>query len=253
VRIRVGSIPSILFFSLTTVLLLSFGLAEDAFADRAGSEISNPTQTNAYASYNTDTNQVQVSWNFNTLPADTVCLLKGDFVWYEDLNADHTSGVSGVDYDKVTGFIPLHYSVVSSSPENIVNGAQTAEVVPCENGSIRIDIDIILSHSENINNYKDLEIFLTFYVAEPDGSLNVADASRIDEVFVMYTSSSTWDTAAKNYGCGGQIGSTLYIDQSAERIHGNNGDNCHAPEFEYVALNSNQWIDIGMDDSPGLE
>jgi hypothetical protein len=234
---------------------LTFSFVPSAFAV-AGSEFSNPTQTNAYASYNIETNDVQVKWNFNTLPTDTVCLLKGDFVWYEDLNDKHTSGVKGVDYDKVTGFIPLYYSVVSSSPVNVVNGGGTAEVVPCEDGLIRIDLDVIMSHSLNVNNYEDLEIFLSFYVAEPDGSLNLADTSRIDEVFVLYTSINIWDEDAQDYGCGGQIGSTLYIDKSgtngATAIHGNNGDNCDGADFKYYELQSKEWVDMGMTNYPAL-
>jgi len=251
--------------SLVTVFLLSFGLAEDAFAISAGSEFT-PTQPNANVSFDNATKQIQVDWNFTTggVNAPETCLLKGDFVWYEDLNAKHTSGKAGVDYDKTTGFIPIHYSVVSSNPTVVDT---LSEEIPCENGSIRIDIDTIMSHSENINNYEDLEIFLSFYVANADGSLNLADASRIDEVFVMYTPNNVFDDAAyRGYGCGdsndngigNQIGSVLYVDASGSDVdgepsliaYGDNGDNCG----DHLYLENNEYVDIGPtgSSSPGV-
>jgi len=247
-------------FSLLLVIsmvLFTVGLSQMPSADAisAGSEFT-PTQPNANVSFNNVTKQIQVDWNFTTgISAPETCLLKGDFVWYGDLNDKHSSGVSGVDYDKVTGFIPLFYSTVSSSPVTVVNGA-AAEVVPCT-GSTKIDIDTIMNHSENINNYSDLEIFLTFYVPNADGSLNLADASRIDEVFVMYAPTSIFDEDAyRDYGCGddfgtdndgigNQIGSTLYIDASGSNdsviAYGDNGDNCG----DHLYLENDEYVDIG--------
>jgi len=246
VRIRVGSIPSILFFSLTTVLLLSFGLADDAFATADFS----PVQPNAYVSYNNSTNEVQVNWDFNTggVDAPVTCLLKGDFVWHEDLNNKHTSGVSGVDYDKVNGFIPIHYSVVSSNP-TIIGDTKTTEVIPCQ-GSTRIDLDTVMNHSENINNYLDLEIFLSFYALDADTSItletfNFQSSTYMDQIFVFYTPTATWSDAAKNYACAGEPGNVLYLDASASDgsliAHGNNGDNCD----QYLYIENNEYVDIG--------
>jgi len=235
-----------LFLVLLSVLVISLVGFNDAFAITAGPEYT-PTQPNALASYDNVKNQITVTWNFDNLPVNTTCLLKGDFVWYEDLNDKHTTGVSGVDWDKVTGFIPLQYAVVSPTPVTINATTIYTEVIPCTDGNMRIDIDTIMNHSLNINNYKDLEIFLSFYVANADGSLSTANASRIDEVFVMYTSSSTFDNVAQKYGCGGQIGSTLYIDQSG--IHGSNGDNCDDGDFKYLVLDPFQWVEIQMDGS----
>ena len=47
------------------------------------------------------------------------------------------------------------------------------------------------------------------------------------------------------YACGGQIGSTLYIDQTG--IHGDNGDNCG----DYLSIADNQWVDISMNPNSG--
>ena len=113
---------------------------------------------------------------------------------------------------------------------------------------MRIDIDTIMNHSQNVNNFQDLQIFLTFYVPNPDGSLNMGNAFRIDEVFVMYTPDSVFDqTAYQTYGCNGQIGSTLYVDASGSGgtviAHGDNGDNCG----DHLYLENNEYVDIGMD------
>ena len=71
---------SIIGLSLVTVFLLSFGLAEDAFA------VFSPTQPNAYVSYDNSTNQIQVDWDYTTggVNAPETCLLKGDFWFYTE-------------------------------------------------------------------------------------------------------------------------------------------------------------------------
>lgn len=240
-------------FAVFAFILTSGIFFDDAFA-RAGSEVT-PTQTNAYASYNIATNDVQVEWDFDTLPADTVCLLKGDFWYYNDLAVDYGNNAPA---DQIKSFTPLYYSPVTSNPTTFqaVNGEPDAyaEETSCS-GSLRIDLDTVMNHSQNVNNYNDLQIFLTFYKAV-NGEFTTASNQRIDEVFVMFTPTSVFATAAQEYGCGGQIGSTLYIDKSgtagATAIHGNNGDNCDGAEFKYVELQSNEWVDIGMDTSPGL-
>jgi len=219
--------------------------ASMAFA-AAGPEFSNPTQTNAYASYNSDTNQVQIEWNFTTLPADTVCLLKSDVRYNENHN-----DADGLE-NYTSSFTPLYYSPLTATPVAIQaanNAADYAEEVSCT-GDMRIDMNTIMNHSQNINNYPDSQIFLTFYKPLSNGDFNVDNENRIDEVFVMYSSVRTFDTDAQEYGCDGQIGSTLYIDQSG--IHGNNGDNCDGVDFKYLSLNSNQYVDIGMVNSPVL-
>lgn len=246
---------SLIGISLVTVFLLSFGLAEDAFAISAGSEFT-PTQPNANVSFDNATKQIQVEWDFTTggVDAPETCLLKGDLNYYENLNDNWSSGVSGVDYDRVRGFIPLYYSVVTATPVPLVLGGGAAEEVPCT-GDIRIDLDTVMSHSQNINNYKDLELFLSFYVANADGSLNLANDARIDEVFVMYTPNHVFDDGAyRAYGCNGQIGSTLYVDASGSNgsliAHGDNGDNCG----DHLYLENNEYVDIGPEgsSSPGV-
>lgn len=230
-------------YKLLTVLafILTSGIFyEDAFATADFS----PVQPNAYVSYNTADNEVQVSWDFTTGSNDApvTCLLKGDFVWHEDLDNKHTSGVPDVDYDKVYGFIPSYYSVVSSSP-TVVNTAKTTEVIPCQ-GNTRIDLNIVMNHSKNINNYKDLEIFLSFYALAANTSVtletfNFQSNTYLDQIFVLYTPTVTWSDGAKNYACNGEPGNVLYIDQSG--IHGNNGDNCN----KYETILDDQWVDIG--------
>jgi len=235
-------------FTVIAFVLISGIIFEDAFAaDRAGNEVT-PTQPNAHASYNSVTNQVQVDWAFtegNNAP--TTCYLKSDIYYYDNLNDPSANAL----YDYIPNFTPTYYSSLTSNPTSIlaVNQAQYAEVVSCT-GTTRIDIDTIMNHALNVNSYTDLQIFLTFYQPNSNGDFDTVDTNRIDEVFVLYSPNIEFDAGTQVYGCGGQIGSTLYVDTSG--IHGNNGDNCDGAEFKYLSLNSNQYVDIGMDTSPGL-
>lgn len=205
-----------------------------------GSEYE-PTQPNALASYNSETKQVNVTWDFNTLPIDTTCLLKGDFYYYSDLNNEyaHGVGIRDIDYNYIKSFIPRFYSAVSDNPITFHHVGNYTENVSCV-GSMKIDLDTVMNHPQNINNFQDSQIFLTFYVLDENGKFSIYNKHRIDEVFVFYTPNDIWNVGAKEYACGGQIGSTLYIDKSG--IHGNNGDNCD----QYVELDSNEWVNIGM-------
>ena len=240
-----------LFAVLAIVLASGIFYGGDAFA-AAGTEFSTPTQTNAYASYNNGTNQVQVSWNFNTLPSDTTCFLKGDVRYNGDLNIVN----GGEEY--IPSFTPRFYSPITSNPVlieavNDLGENQYVEEVSCS-GETRIDIDTIMNHVLNVNNYQELQLFLTFYVPDSNGDFNTSGPNtnlRIDEVFVMYTPVQAWNTGAQDYGCGGQIGSTLYIDASGSNdsliAHGNNGDNC--TEYQYVE--NNEWVEISMEPNDG--
>jgi len=247
--------PGIIGISLVTVFLLSFGLAEDAYAAANFS----PIQPNAYVSYNLDTNEIQVVWDFTTGGDDApeTCLLKGDFAFYTDLDNTHAANQAASDtignqyYDRVTkvfGFIPIYYSVVSSDP-TIIGLQKATEVIPCQ-GSMRIDLDTVMSHELNVYQdgvtpREDLQIFLTFYALNANtGSLtletfNFQSATYMDQIFVFYTPDVTWSDGAKSYACAGEPGNVIYIDQNS--IHGNNGDNCG----EYVELESNEYVDIG--------
>jgi len=241
-----------LFAVFAIVLVSGIFYGGDAFA-AAGTEFSTPTQTNAYASYNNGTNQVQVSWNFNTLPSDTTCFLKGDVRYNGDLNINN----GGENY--IPSFTPRFYSPITSNPVlieavNDLGVNQYVEEVSCS-GETRIDIDTIMNHVQNTNNYQELQLFLTFYTPDSNGDFNTSGSNtnlRIDEVFVMYTPVQAWNTGAQDYGCGGQIGSTLYIDASGSNdsliAHGNNGDNCN----EYLYLENDEYVDIGMVASPVL-
>lgn len=239
------------FLAVTVFVALSLvvpSMVSSAFADHTA------TQPNANVSYNSLTNEVQVDWDFTTGPnAPTTCLLKGDMWFFTDLdNAFNTDQSNSDDPNhqyynhltRITGFVPTHYSVVSSTPTTF----QTiSEVIPCQ-GSTRIDIDIVMSDPSNVKldgvtPREDLQIFLSFYSQHENKNFTF---DIIDEVFVFYTPNVTWSTAAKDYACGGQIGNTIYIDKSAKGIHTNNGDNCN----KYLELESNEWIDI---DSSGNE
>ena len=236
--------------SLVILLVLAIGLSLTfSFIPSAYAANFSPVQPNAYASYNNVTNEVQVEWDFTTggVDAPVTCLLKGDFYFYTDLNTTHDpTGVSGVDYDKVKGFIPIHYSVVSSSP-TIVGTEKKTEVIPCQ-GNMRIDIDTVMIHPSNIdlngNSHLDLQIFLSFYALDADTSVTLEtfayqSSTYMDQIFVAYTPNDTWRQEFQDYACLGEPGNVLYLDQSG--IHGNNGDNCN----QYLELNSNQWVDIG--------
>jgi len=229
---------------LLSILVISVIGVNDVFGINAGPEYT-PTQPNALASYDDINNQITVTWNFDSLPVDTTtCLLKGDFVWQEDLNRNYnvTPAQNELNkvFDKSTSFIPLQYAVVSPTPTTINATTIYTEVIPCTNGEMRIDIDTIMSDSLNINNYKDLQIFLTFYVPNSNGGFSASSSFRIDEVFVFYTPDDIWSNNAKTWACGNQIGSVLYIDQSG--IHGSNGDNCD----KYLVLDPFQWVEIQM-------
>jgi len=232
--------------------ILLIGVNDASATIGAGSEYE-PTQLNAHASYNTLTNQVQVSWNFNATDtsgngAPTTCLLKGDLVYGQNNNVGNLENNSG-------SFIPRFYSTVTTTPtttptityqgNNPATG-QFTEIVTCT-GSMRIDIDTLMNHSENINNYPDLMIFLTFYVPDPNGNFNGGSIYRIDEVFIFYSPVNINSNSNIVWACGGQIGSTLYIDPTG--IHGSNGDNCDGKDYRYFEIESNQWVDIGMKNS----
>jgi hypothetical protein len=209
-------------------------------------------QPNAYVSYNSIDNEVQVEWNFTTGGNDApdTCLLKGDFWYYTDLDNDFN--VNSADnlnplhadyqtYTKIFGFTPIHYSVVSSNP--VTTSAGSAEIIPCQ-GSTRIDIDRVMSNSLNDIDHKDLQIFLSFYTVNGNSpetleTFDFQSDTYVDQIFVMYTPDVSWSTGAKNYACNGEPGNVLYIDQSG--AHGNNGDNCN----QYVEIQSNEWVDIG--------
>ncbi len=222
-----------------------------------------PIQTNAYVSYDNSTNQVQVEWDFTTggVNAPETCLVKGDFWFFTDLDNAYNTDQSDSDtpsdpyFDhvtRVTGFIPINYSVVSSSPETVDN--DMTEVIPCT-GSARIDLDTVMSHESNVYQdgvtpREDLQIFLSFYAI--DGNTGVTSetfsfqsTTYMDQIFVFYTPDVTWSTAAKTYACGGEPGNVLYIDASASDssliAHGNNGDNCD----QYLYIENNEYVDIG--------
>ena len=268
---------SITILSLTIVLLLSFGLNDDAFA--VTSEFSKPTQQNAYVSYNNATNQISVSWNFDTLPVyshgkldgqPAKCAIKGDF-YFESDSAISTPN----ETTKVNAFIPLYYSVITSSPVTITasndsDANQVSEEIPCT-GSFKIDMNAIMSSEANNTPRPDVSIYLTFYYLNSNGVYKTLDHKRIDELAVVYatsrvltndvvTSSTIPSKSFKSdvqYVCGEffisesgniapQIGNILFIDPSASDgsliAHGNNGDNCE----KYVYLENDQYVDIGM-------
>jgi len=236
--------------STIAVVLLTVGLSQVPDSYAIGGTEYEPTQPNAVASYNNATNQVQVNWDFtnSTLgSAPTTCLLKGDVTYNEDLESDQ--GTNGEI--KSSSFIPLFYSAVTQAPVILEAGNLSAEEVPCT-GNMRIDIDTVMSHSTNVNNSEGLQIFLTFYVPNSDGSLNLSKIYRIDEVFVMYAPNSVFTQPTyQTYGCDGQIGSTLYIDGSGSNgsviAYGDNGDNCG----DHLYLENDQWVDISMEPNNG--
>jgi len=243
---------------MAIVLSITPMMFEDAFA------VFSTTQPNAHVSYNSDTNEVQVEWDFTTggVDAPETCLVKGDFWFFTDLNnAYDTSPSQSNDpshqyYDhltRITGFIPIHYSVVSSIP--VTTSVGTTEVIPCT-GTARIDIDIVMSHPSNVKldgvtPHEDLQIFLSFYAIDGNTGItletfNFHSGTFMDQVFVFYTPNDTWSDVALDYACNGEIGNVLYLDQSG--IHGNNGDNCDV----YIILENSEYVDIGMDDDPIL-
>ncbi len=68
-HIRLHRSLSILFFSLATVFLLSFGLTDNAFADT-------PTENSATVSFDATTGTATMSWDFGTHTARDSCILK---------------------------------------------------------------------------------------------------------------------------------------------------------------------------------
>jgi len=243
-------------FAVLAIVLASGIFYEDAFA------MFSPIQPNAYVSYNSVDNEIQVEWDFTTggVDAPQTCLLKGDFWYYTDLNNAHGTDQSESDnqshqyYDHVTyvkGFTPIHYSVVSSSP-TVVGTDKTTEVIPCT-GSARIDMDIVMSHPSNVKldgvtPREDLQIFLSFYALDANTAITLEtfafqSSTYMEQIFVFYTPDVTWNDGAKDYACDGEPGNVLYLDGSG--IHGNNGDNCS----KYETLADNQWVDIGGDNN----
>jgi len=219
------------------------GYSGDAFA-AAGAEYT-PTQPNAFASYNNSTNQVQVSWNFNTMTAGDKCVVKMDIDYQSRATIDY------VPISKISHYIPNYYSAISSSPTLIGNSGSYAEEVECEDASFRIDLDTIMNHSLNEYDLDNLMIYLTFYATDDLTAYSLSDSNRIDEVFVVYSPNEVLVNGVLNVGndqiqwaCDQQIGSVLYIDPSGSNdsiiAHGNNGDNCD----DYLYIENNQYVDI---------
>ena len=236
-------------FAVLAIVLVSGIFYGEAFAINADSEYT-PTQTNAYASYNNSTNQIQVSWNFNTMTAGDKCVIKADIEFQATATIDEVPPVRTAHY------IPNYYSAISSSPTLLGSSPSYSEEVECELASFRIDLDTIMNSSLNPGNLSDLMIFLSFYATDDITNPSLGDAARIDEVFVVYSPEAALVNGGANdqiqWACDKQIGSVLYIDQSGSSntiiAHGNNGDNC----TDYVYIENNQYVDIGMADYPGL-
>lgn len=227
-------------------LSLAIPMVGSAFAISADKEYT-PTQTNAYASYNNGTNQIQISWDFDTMTLGDKCVIKMDIEYQARATVDEVPRVATAHY------IPNYYSAISSSPTVL---GSNVEEVECEDASFRIDLNTIMNSSLNPDNLDNLMIFLSFYATDDLTNISIGDADRIDEVFVVYSPNEALVDGGANdqiqWACDKQIGSVLYIDQSGSGgtiiAHGNNGDNCD----KYLYLENNQWIDIGMVDYPGL-
>ena len=84
------------FFVLFGVILcvsLIVSLTPSAYA-MAGSAYT-PTQTNAYASYSNATNQVQVSWNFDSITTGDKCVIKMDIEYLSSSTFDFVNPDTG--------------------------------------------------------------------------------------------------------------------------------------------------------------
>jgi len=242
-------------FTVFAIILTSGILFEDAFAIGAGTEYT-PTQTNAYASYTNSTNQIQISWNFNTMTPGDKCVIKADIEYQDRATNDH------VPPAKISHYIPIYYSAISSAPTLIdiaANSGQYGEEVDCENDSFRIDLDTIMNSPLNIYNLDSLLIFLTFYATDDVTTYSLSESVRIDEVFVVYSPNEALvngvlddGTDQVQWSCNKQVGSVLFIDKSGSNgsiiAHGTNGDNCS--KYEYIE--NNEYVDIGMINYPGL-
>lgn len=267
-------------YYLLAILFLvgSISLIPSVFATIGAGPEFEPTQPNAFASYNNATNQVLVSWDFNTLPDYTTgsltgtpakCAIKGDFDFQSNPTYSHENS-EGIKDAKINGFIPRFYSVVTSSPvqlqaQDLLLPEQKGEEIPCT-GSFTMDMNTIINSEPNKYNLENVQIFLTFYLLTSEGEFIVNEYYRIDETLISFAPSRVLtnhdlsvdpDPNASDiqFLCYTQIGSVLMIDPSGSAgsiiAHGFNGDNC----IDYIYLENNQYVDIGMigSASPGAQ
>jgi len=131
---------SILFFSLTTVLLLSFGLTDNAFAET-------PTENSAAVSFDATTGTATMSWDFGTHAQRDSCIVKTEthqFPYFLDNGNPVDPADPLVLNSTLTTFLGTNTSTVYSSgmkfEDILADSTRLADAtIPCE-GSLSYTI-----------------------------------------------------------------------------------------------------------------
>lgn len=195
-----------------------------------------PTQPNALVSYDNTNKQFTVTWDFDVADNYT-CITRSDVHFLKDM--DDT-----VDHIKIYSFTPTHFSINSTAVLYDYGFASQegdqiiAEEIPCT-GSFSIDVDDLLSHYTNTENYQDLEIYTIFHVIDTTvDDFKISDWLRLDAVWMYYTATVDIKEATKDWDCDIQLGNAIYVDPYG--IYGENQFACN----ENLKLENNEWVDI---------
>ena len=254
---------SILFFSLSTIILLS--VVPSAYAGTLQPD-NYPGLPDAFVNYNSVTNESTITWDFSGLPdyADgslvgqaAKCAIKADFGFSNDPEDDPDL--------KINGFMARYYSPTydpsgyNAAPTYDAFGNNTAalqstdnsdtdiqgEEIPCT-GELTINFDDVLAttadtgltgynqigHANNIATYVAVEPFISFYIMTSNGDFQTGEHTVIDEVFILYHPQATVSQTTIDWACGANdpdadnqiaVGFVLFIDQSG--IRGTGGPN----------------------------
>ncbi len=278
---KAHSNSTIVFFSLATVLLLSFGLTEDAYAGTL--QPDNYGLPDAFVNYDSVNNNSTVTWDFSALPdytdgaligQEAKCAVKVDYDFSNDPEQNPDL--------EITSFQPLNYQATYSPAitgvvlTSIIDSNVKGVEIPCT-GQFTIDYDLVMGNAANDDgsggSYNGAEPFISFYVLTSDEEFDTSDGIVLDEILIMYhPQAAEISQVTVDWACGANdftdekpkdgiddnqiaVGNVLFIDQSGIRGTGGPGNCDTVVELEseefcctfYVAISSSNGCDDCID------
>ena len=230
--------------SLTILLVLSIcvvsitSVVPSAYAGTLQPEYDTSLPS-ALVNYNSDTNEVTITWDFSGLEdytdgsligQEAKCAVKGDYDFNDNPATDPDL--------EITSFQPIEYSptylpdvstgILTSIDDSNVKG----EEINCT-GQLKINLDTVMADDKNTGPYVGVELFISFYIMTSGGEFQTADDKVLDEVFILYhPEASEIDQDTIDWACGANdpdtanqiaIGNVLFIDLTG--IRGTGGPN----------------------------
>ena len=247
---------SILFFSLSTIILLS--VVPPAYAGTLQPD-NFPDVPDALVNYDSVNNESTITWDFSALPNYTggsedgkpaKCAIKADF----GFSSDPVFNPSVM----INGFIAREYSPLFDPPVSLTGGPLQStdnpdtdiqgREIPCT-GELIIKFDQIMgvsydhddpnnatfNHVNNTATHVGVEPFISFYIMNSNGDFVTDDSKVVDEVLIMYHPTAIEiDQHTIDWACGANdftdvnpedgiddnqiaVGNVLFIDQSGIR------------------------------------